>query len=190
MTSTKEKILIAASSLFRKQGYHATTLNQISNESMTPRGSVYYYFPDGKEQLAKEAILRTGKVIQERIEHALSRDESLSELFYLHINRMADEIKEQSQSDTLNIFSLIAISREVSESSTILRDTCRDVYDSWTNCFYTKLKASNYEHEEAKKLALIIHVLIEGAYAYVVSHQDPEAMYIVSQQVRELLRKK
>ncbi|HWL11620.1 MAG TPA: TetR/AcrR family transcriptional regulator, partial [Ureibacillus sp.] len=42
--STKEKILIAASRLFRKQGYHATTLNQITKESNTPRGSVYYYF--------------------------------------------------------------------------------------------------------------------------------------------------
>lgn len=32
--NTKEKILIAASRLFRKQGYHATTLNQISKKAV------------------------------------------------------------------------------------------------------------------------------------------------------------
>jgi len=186
--STKENILIAASELFRKQGYHATTLNQISAESKTPRGSVYYYFPEGKEQLAKEAILRTGNIIKQRIETALSHNEPVSELFYAHINRMANEIDEQKE--TINIFSLIAISREISETSAILRDTCKAVYDSWIDSFYSKIVEAGFNQEEAKKLAITVQVLIEGAYAYVVSHQNAEAMYIISEKVRDLLKKK
>nr|WP_243763813.1 helix-turn-helix domain-containing protein [Bacillus sp. XF8] len=50
-TNTKEKLLNAASKLFRKQGYHATSLSQITKESNALRGSIYYYFPEGKEQL-------------------------------------------------------------------------------------------------------------------------------------------
>lgn len=60
-TNSKEKILSAAAKLFRKKGYHATSLSQITKESSAPRGSIYYYFPDGKQQLAKEAIQKTGE---------------------------------------------------------------------------------------------------------------------------------
>lgn len=51
-TSDRDNILRTASRLFRKQGYHATGLNQITAESGAPRGSLYYYFPGGKEELA------------------------------------------------------------------------------------------------------------------------------------------
>ena len=45
----KNRILITAARLFQQQGYHATGLNQIVVESGTPKGSLYYYYPGGKE---------------------------------------------------------------------------------------------------------------------------------------------
>lgn len=40
------------------QGYAATGLTQIIQESGSPKGSFYFYFPRGKTQLAEEAIDR------------------------------------------------------------------------------------------------------------------------------------
>ncbi|WP_246027674.1 helix-turn-helix domain-containing protein [Lysinibacillus antri] len=56
----EKKSLSLLQDYFVGKGYHATTLNQISKESSTPCGSVYYYFENRKEQLAQETILRTG----------------------------------------------------------------------------------------------------------------------------------
>jgi AcrR family transcriptional regulator len=42
--------------LFRVQGYTATGLTQILQESGAPKGSFYFHFPRGKVQLAEEAI--------------------------------------------------------------------------------------------------------------------------------------
>ena len=53
---TKSKIVEEASRLFRTQGFSATGLKQIIEESETPRGSLYYHFPGGKEELAREVI--------------------------------------------------------------------------------------------------------------------------------------
>lgn len=185
--NTKEKILIAASRLFRRQGYHATTLNQISKESNTPRGSVYYYFENGKEQLAQEAILRTGQIIKQRIENALALESDAANAIYTHLRNIADEIEQQKE--TTDIFSLVAISREVSDSNAILRKTCEEVYDNWINIFANKIKQSGFSDKEALELAITIQAMIEGAYALMVSQQNVTAMRIVSEQVLKLLHR-
>ncbi len=52
----KDNIVVAAMSLFRRQGYASTGLNQILQESGAPKGSLYHYFPGGKEQLGLAAV--------------------------------------------------------------------------------------------------------------------------------------
>ena len=47
---TREKILMTASQMFFSNGYHATGLNAILKKSESPKGSLYYYFPNGKEE--------------------------------------------------------------------------------------------------------------------------------------------
>jgi TetR/AcrR family transcriptional regulator, lmrAB and yxaGH operons repressor len=52
----RQKALATAERLFRSQGYAATGLAQIINESGSPKGSFYFHFPGGKDQLAAETI--------------------------------------------------------------------------------------------------------------------------------------
>jgi TetR/AcrR family transcriptional regulator, lmrAB and yxaGH operons repressor len=51
-TDTRERVIQTAAGLFRAQGYHATGLNQVLAEGGLPKGSLYFHFPGGKEQLA------------------------------------------------------------------------------------------------------------------------------------------
>ena len=67
MSDTRARILLTMARLIEKQGYHATGLNEIIRESGAPKGSVYYYFPGGKEQIGAEAILEAGKIISARL---------------------------------------------------------------------------------------------------------------------------
>ena len=61
MSSAREEILQATTALLEKQGSHATGLNEIIRESGAPKGSLYYYFPEGKDQLVSEAVLVAGQ---------------------------------------------------------------------------------------------------------------------------------
>ncbi|MFE9768088.1 TetR/AcrR family transcriptional regulator [Streptomyces sp. NPDC005808] len=54
-SDSREKILGVAQLLLCRQGYKGTGLAQIIEESGAPRGSVYYLFPGGKEEIAVEA---------------------------------------------------------------------------------------------------------------------------------------
>jgi TetR/AcrR family transcriptional repressor of lmrAB and yxaGH operons len=60
----------AASELFRQRGYHATTFSDVVRESGAPRGSTYFHFPGGKQELAREAIARAGDEIEEMVHEA------------------------------------------------------------------------------------------------------------------------
>ena len=55
-TDAREKAIQTAERLFRVQGYAATGLTQIIEESGSPKGSFYFHFPEGKRQLATEVI--------------------------------------------------------------------------------------------------------------------------------------
>src|ERR1700751_3612524 len=58
-TPTRERIIYTSAELFRRQGYAGTGLKQIATEARAPFGSLYHFFPGGKEQLADD-VLRTG----------------------------------------------------------------------------------------------------------------------------------
>ncbi|MER5650178.1 TetR/AcrR family transcriptional regulator [Streptosporangium sp. NPDC002524] len=55
-TSTRDRIVIAASRLLQRQGYVGTGIKQIAKEAKATMGSVYHFFPDGKEAVAVAAI--------------------------------------------------------------------------------------------------------------------------------------
>src|SRR3977135_2427127 len=59
-TDSRARMIKAAFDLFRKRGYHATAFSDVVQESGAPRGSIYFHFPGGKQELAREAIALAG----------------------------------------------------------------------------------------------------------------------------------
>src|ERR1700735_3145549 len=64
MSSTRDRIVGASGELFRKQGYAATGVKQIVTAAQAPFGSVYHFFPGGKEELGAEAIRASGALYE------------------------------------------------------------------------------------------------------------------------------
>ncbi len=52
----REPIIDAAIKHFRQRGYPGTGLNDIVRSSGAPKGSLYYYFPEGKPSIAVAAV--------------------------------------------------------------------------------------------------------------------------------------
>lgn len=50
--STRDRLIQAATRLFRQRGYDGTGLSEILAEAGVPKGSLYHHFPQGKADLA------------------------------------------------------------------------------------------------------------------------------------------
>lgn len=66
-TKHKEGLVRAAMRLFRQQGYASTGLQQILAESGAPKGSLYHYFPGGKEELGAAAVGLAARLMGEML---------------------------------------------------------------------------------------------------------------------------
>ncbi len=65
---TRDRILETTAELFRRYGYTGTGLKQIVGDANAQFGSLYHFFPGGKEQLAEESIRRSGQMYGELFE--------------------------------------------------------------------------------------------------------------------------
>jgi AcrR family transcriptional regulator len=60
MSTTRQRIVETTAELFRRQGYNATGIKRIVTDAKAPFGSIYHFFPGGKEQLGAEVIRASG----------------------------------------------------------------------------------------------------------------------------------
>jgi AcrR family transcriptional regulator len=67
---TRKKMLISAAQVMRERGAAGVTIDEVLARSGAPRGSVYYHFPNGRNQILAEALQYSGDSITAMIDDA------------------------------------------------------------------------------------------------------------------------
>lgn len=184
MSSTRQQIIEKTSELLERQGYHATGLNQIVAESDTPRGSLYYYFPEGKEELAAEAIEYKAQQMSEHLgRHLAAYDDPIKAIYHFLLN-VADRI------ESLNCCGgspMAAVALETSNHSTRLRQACGGGYHLMQKLFEEKLLAGGFLPSRAHTLAVTVLAALEGGVILSRTEQNAGSLRLVAEEMRQLL---
>ena len=117
--ATRDRILERSGELFRRRGYAGTGVKQIVAEASAPFGSLYHFFPGGKEQLGEEVIRRSGALYGKLIDAFFipgSDPESATRAFFA---AAAETLRESDYADACPI---ATVALEVSSTST--RSSC------------------------------------------------------------------
>mgnify|MGYP005838017091 CR=1 FL=1 len=184
MTTPREQILTTTSVLLEAQGYHATGLNQIIQESGSPKGSLYYYFPGGKEELTAEALSRAGIEVLNRIRHVLDSVEAPDEAIQTFIRTLAHHVEASGYRSGGPI---TTVALETAASSSRLREECARIYNGWQAAFAQKLLASGCSEEQARALAGVILAAIEGGIILCRVHQSPKPLHDIAEMMGTLV---
>lgn len=186
---SKDKILETATRLFYFQGFHGTGLNQIIQESGSPKGSLYHYFPKGKEQLAEAAIELSKRRIGASIQRYMNEFEEVEAALNAHILAMAELFDMESgleeHSFTMMPFGLLAA--ESAFMNERLRKACGDTYKYWESIYYTKLISNGYSDESAVIISKAFSAMIEGAVTLSLSQRSNEPLLNISKVIPAIL---
>jgi TetR/AcrR family transcriptional repressor of lmrAB and yxaGH operons len=127
-SDSKEKTLLAAAKLFCRQGYHGTALQDILAESGAPRGSLYFHFPRGKEEIAEGAVAIGEKVVRGFIAHVALTSRT-AETFVINLARgMAANLEA---SDFREGCPLATTALEIATGSEAIGKATREAFAAW-----------------------------------------------------------
>jgi TetR/AcrR family transcriptional repressor of lmrAB and yxaGH operons len=180
----RDALIDVTARLLETQGYHGTGLNQIIKQSGAPRGSLYYYFPNGKEELAAAAITQRAAAFADFAKAGLAEREEAGPAILHFIDQVIEHFAE---SDYCGGAPLAAVALETASTSDRLRAACADAYAQLHAPFANKLEAAGCDAAEAASLALFINAAMEGAVVLSRAQRSTEPLRQVRAQIARVL---
>jgi TetR/AcrR family transcriptional regulator, lmrAB and yxaGH operons repressor len=184
-SDVRSKLLKTAAALFKRQGYNATGLTQLLTESQTPKGSFYFYFPQGKEQLAAASVELAGQefatIITKILDKELQPDLALSS-FSKALGRWLEK------SGFVDGCPITTVCLEMTPQSDAVTATVNAAFHSWQLLWSQYLERSGFSSEQAQALAITVLSALEGAFIFSRAEKSTRPFDIVSANLMPLLR--
>jgi TetR/AcrR family transcriptional repressor of lmrAB and yxaGH operons len=146
--------------LFRRQGYASTGLQQIVAESGAPKGSLYHYFPSGKEALGEAAVALAGGLIREMLADLAARHRDPKAFLKAYCRVMAGWMQESGFRSGCPVATTLL---ETAPQSPAITAAGRVAIDGWIEVVAGVLVRGRASPREARRRAQLIIAAMEGA---------------------------
>jgi len=184
-TDSKAKTLSAAARLMRQQGYHGTALHDILAAAGSPRGSLYFHFPRGKEEIGEAALTLAGEAVRQSIAQAAESSES-AETFLTRIARgMASDLAKSGYKEGCPI---ATTALETSAQSNVLGAATRTAFQKWETEIKRGLERFGMTSSDADLIATTALSQLEGALLLARTYRSLTPMHRAEQALKLLLR--
>ena len=177
-------MVAAAAKLLQRHGYHGTGLSQIIKESGTPKGSLYFHFPDGKEELATTALIEAGREFGSKLRANLSPETDPADAIEMACATLGQELVESNFEQGCPV---ATVALEAAAHSEPIRLACVDHFGNWQDLIKGMLLHHGLEEKRASELALTALATIEGALLLSRVRRSTEPLEQVGRQLHLLL---
>lgn len=167
----RERLILTAARLFQEQGFNSTGLNQILHESAVPKGSLYHYFPGGKEDLAVAAIEHSTAEVGSKLQHLVAQSQALLPTLGAVIDYFAHELES---SQFLKGCPVATIALEQAGLNAKIQSACGTAYAAWQSALALLLAA--HGQKNPAELAERLLVALEGALLLSRARRDCGAL--------------
>lgn len=157
---TRQHMVKTASRLFATQGYAATGLKQILEESGTPRGSLYFHFAGGKDALAEAVIESYTATFQNLIDTAAAQADTTAAAAQHLLGQLATLLEAHPENAGCPV---VAIAQETAARSDTLRAAARGALEQWSATLVDGLRAEGHTPGAAASRARAFLCAVEGA---------------------------
>ncbi len=171
--STRDRIVGAAAQLYGRYGYTGVGLKQVAAESGAPIGSLYHFFPGGKEELAAAALRMSGAGYQMLVEGILENMPDLASGIEQSFALAAENLAATGYVDACWIET---VALEVASTSEPLRMVTEEIFERWIDSCAAWVESHGVPAEEARELGIAYITGLEGAFILARSLRSPEPL--------------
>ena len=182
---SRAALIDTAATLFRRQGYAATGLNQILDEAAVKPGSLYHHFPQGKQQLAAAVVDGGGAAIERLLRRFLASNLPVADI----VDQWVDVLIDGLTADGRDGCPIEPIATESVHASALVREASARAFAGWCNAIEERLRAEGWSAAEAESVGIAVISLIEGALILSRIAGNASALDAAKPAARRLLRR-
>ena len=171
---SKAKTLAAAARLFSQRGYHGTGLQDILAAGGAPRGSLYFHFPNGKEEIGEAAVALATEGVRAFIAHAAETSATMQAFLVQLARGMAANLERSGYREGCPI---ATTALETAAQSDVLGKATRTAFQTWEQEIKRALVSFGMKASEAERTATAILSQLEGALLLARTYRSLEPMH-------------
>ena len=184
LVDKKQLILSQAQALFAEKGYYGLGLSELLKQCDIPKGSFYYYFPNGKIQLIQEVLEYSYRGMRTGIEEWIVKEPSALAAFSRMTDRLTMGIQNKHRLASM-MLSMIAIESVYLDEA--VNRTCKNIYCDWQQFYADCLRHFGYDEQQSRRKAQAIFALIHGSLISSWIKQNPEDLQLAKESLKEIL---
>jgi TetR/AcrR family transcriptional regulator, lmrAB and yxaGH operons repressor len=181
----REKIIRAAAKLFRQSGYAATGINEIAALSKAPKGSLYHYFPAGKEEIAEAALRYAGALVRDTLADLAAKHERPEAMLRAYATLLAGWMRASGFADGCPVATTLL---ELAPASPAIAAAGAQILGEWADVFAAALVRAGAPTERAARLGSLAIAALEGALVIARVERSERAILGAAEEVAELFR--
>jgi TetR/AcrR family transcriptional repressor of lmrAB and yxaGH operons len=166
---TRTRMIESTARLLQHRGYHGTALSDILAESAAPRGSLYFHFPGGKDQLVIEATRAAVAEATQELRDALVHAKTPAQGVRAYVEAAARIMQESDYAFGCPVAPVIL---DATAGVTELAELCRQAFEDWLGLLRASLIAAGIPSRRAQALAVFVVSAIEGALVMARGYRD------------------
>lgn len=180
----RQPIVNTAVTLFRRQGYSRTGLNEIVDVSGAPKGSLYHYFPLGKSSIAVAAVTEAGRRVAATLTKLAKECRSTGDLVRRHAELLAGWMRASGFRDGCPITTVLL---ELAPGDRDVTEAGRTAYRTRVSILADKLVADGFPKARADALAVLCTSALQGALIQARVERSGRALEITAAELAQLL---
>ncbi len=183
-TPSRERIVAGAADMISRRGLSATSIREMAKHAKAPLGSTYHYFPEGKQQLATEAVRHTGDQVARSLRQELEAGPAAGLNAFLALWR-----KVVVDTDFHAGCPVLAVAIEEPPADEVppALEAAAEVFEQWEGLLADSLREHGADAERAAQIATLIVAAVEGTVAMCRAKRSTEPLDRTAAQLQALI---
>ncbi len=184
LKDTRTRLMETAADLVQDRGYHGLAVAELLTLSDAPRGSLYFHFPEGKDQLVATVTREGVEAVTESLRATLAAEKSPGRAIRKIIEAAAGALEENDFRFGSPTAPLVLDGLQAgSEIATLTAGA----YTGWVDLFETALTSAGVPARRAASLALVVEASFEGLLIISRAHRDAGPMRVGARELEEIV---